>query len=408
MNELNKELYNFISGKDKNKNKDINYFKKKYHNLNQITIVGVVSLYYYEDLDVGDGTKRNILLLGDVHSLNTQNTCIDISHITRRIDEIDINNKETFEIKNKSLNKLLDSNINNNCMTLYHFIRLLINKNIFIDYYDETFINKKGDKSYIGYISKYIDINNNNNIRHHKGNIRSYFLHEKYNENCENNSSNLNNYKSDYISSISPNIYINFNSHINYKLIYYYILYLFEQITKYKILYLNINIDEKYKIKDITDEINNINSKIIKSGNIDNINKLTVYEYENAINFLIIKQFKKSIFYNNTNKFVNTILNVYFKSKIKFIYLEYDNICTTLENFRMDIYMLCRMFKSYPKNIISFTGNYHTLFFKEFINNYFEKKETINHDDVNNISSTSNINRSIKIPFLPFIEKSIY
>ena len=92
-----------------------------------------------------------------------------------------------------------------------------------------------------------------------------------------------------------------------------------------------------------------------------------------------------------------------------------------LETQRMNIYQICRMFvkqnqwklrdpnykliptekcknSTYPKNIVSYTGDLHTIFFKYFILQYFPNSKSILQ-----INKKTRYSRCLKLDFLPFL-----
>ena len=56
--------------------------------------------------------------------------------------------------------------------------------------------------------------------------------------------------------------------------------------------------------------------------------------------------------------------------------------------------------KTYPKNMVVYTGELHTKFCKEFIGNYFKGS-----DEKLKINEEARYGRCLKLEYLPFIEK---
>ena len=167
------------------------------------------------------------------------------------------------------------------------------------------------------------------------------------------------------------------------------------------------------------------NSDLFKKIYLDNMDVVTqrlISKFDN----MIIKQFNKSIFKDNPEKFVSILSNI----AVSYSYLyNSQTVFDSLDDYRMNLYLICRMFikkdawkkrdintvdpnrkfltvtrhcsdKTYPKNSVVYTGQFHTLFCKNFILQYFKD----GHEKLK-INEEERYGRCIQLDYLPFLKK---
>jgi len=395
--------YNELINKKVNKNSIPPLYNKQ-------ELIGPESCDYFKNIIVGDDDVRNIVLLGDVH-VNDNKTeyneecnndfyyiVYELFKIYERFNKKNIPWDESYRKKYKitktAYTKIYDSIYNErNIKERYKLyikqviLKLLVNKptgqipvNLYlyltsedkcIDYYDEgTIFHKdyqKGASINSWYhtapdIIKRTSLVLNlckqelyNNIRYHSTNIRAYQLNTIY---------------SNFIQKTYK------HQRADLSLVYNYIEYLMS---------INSSINES----------NNLLEELYKNSYYKDIEP-EIKDYAITIDFLILKQFQKSIFYKNKTKLLNVVL--YKMSKVNKEtmgdindILESSTGAYSIEMIKMNVYLLFRMFidknkwereldsvdskcasLSYPKYIIVYVGKDHATWIKEFIKIYFK------------------------------------
>jgi len=430
----------------------------------KIDLIGPGSCYFFEKLTVNDGTERNIVLFGDQHGSfefsdyccigregeDTVNTIKEryetIANIILKIKYYDyilnryykvLSEEKAMKYYNniekliKKLKRLMIVKKDTGCLTIIDYLNLLSNyrnnysnKNIYktntecIDIFDESNFEIIDDKfseelGYLGmtrliyslcHVSQYCS-DMYNNIRFHKTNFRYYVSARGriYGEHVKSINPNIT--PSMYESIIKNNRYfstffgdldLDGNFHTMTTLLYFQ--YLFKPNS-----YSNV-----YEIHYL-DQMNDIDRK-----------------YSALIDNMIIKQFKKSIFYDDPEKFVSILSYV---AILKSYLHKSSTVFDTIEDYKMNLYLICRMFikkdqwrprdnnsvdptkkfrnvthhcsdKTYPENSVVYTGALHSLFCKDFIINYFEDAS-----DKLKINEEERYGRCVKLDYLPFLEQ---
>lgn len=407
-----------------------------------VTLVGPISAYYFDNLELSDGSVKNILLLGDLHNNIhvSEHCCMKTEKIKNKFEKLTlliyiiVGVHEVFKRANiKDKNELLDiilyvqsraeklkklfNKIDTTCMSIIDYLYLLGNNKNCIDIFDEsweTVYNEPQftpDKGYLGMtriLFKLCRINlcNHlfNSVRFHYTNIRIYMNNPELEQKLKAIEPNISLVDIKNILKTNP-YFTNPSIKKTLKLI------IRSENTNKKDVYSNRTFLTLMYIQYLFD-----NSEYYKKVYLDKMDQESL-KYSLEIDNLIKKQFEKSIFYGNAHRFIEAITHIFVNEYL----FSNTNVFDMLETLRMDIYQICRMFvrkdqwkkrestsvklptencrdSTYPKNIVSYTGDLHTLFLKKFILHYFP--DSISHLKINKKSRYS---RCLKLDYLPFL-----
>lgn len=384
--------------------------------LSKISLIGPVSCYYFDKLQIPDGTTRNILLLGDWHeSLDVNHCCATTRNVIQKTNSlmkhiVDFfefyleQNEKGYEISDLFAEDLTDKiktaildNIDSKCLNIIDYLYLISNVgkgcvDIFDESSKDSFIGHKdassGDLGYLTVVNALFQgckiglcTNMFKNIRYHYTNVRAYMNLDglEYEQNVRDIIPRIN--TEWYFDTQLQNLFfdsiedkeqyiiraeIENNKNHNTLLLLFYFQHLFNSKQTDKTIYSKIYLNQMSK------------EDILFATNVD---------------LLIKKQYEKSIFRDNVDEFLKALGHV--------VLQDIDNIDVdsfhSLEMYRHNLYLLCRMFikknmweprpqqssgeffdvtegckrLTYPKDIIVYVGDDHTNFCKQFIMHYF-------------------------------------